>query len=123
MMVGLPLNGKVIALAQLQAEMIAAGIAITALGTANDFLFTYDAQGQPADLPAGADAVLIAHVPQPDPAMLQRVQDAATLLNSSAVRDSQLHRDAFARLIAVLPLTIPLDQDATPADIQPYVAP
>jgi len=49
----------------------------------------------------------------------QRAQDAATLLNAPAVRDTQTHRDAFARLIGVQPLTISLGQDAQPTDILP----
>ena len=124
-MTGLPLNNKVINLLQLQGELLAAGLAINALGTADDTLFTYDAQGQPTDFadPTTAAAVLAAHVPAPDPALVQRVQDAATLLNSAAVRDTPEHRAAFARLIQVVPLTIPLSQDATPADIHPYTAP
>lgn len=50
-------------------------------------------------------------------AATQRATDAATLLNAATVRDTQEHRDAFARLIGVQPLTIPLTQDATALDI------
>lgn len=57
--------------------------------------------------------------PAPTAAVMQRIADAATLLNASAVRDSQAHRDAFARLIQCQALTIPLNQDATTADIRP----
>ncbi len=62
-MTGIPLNNKVVDLAQLQAEMIAANIAITGLGSDGINLYTYDESGHPADLPAGAAAVLAAHTP------------------------------------------------------------
>lgn len=118
-MTGLALNGKAINLAQLQHELITAGMSITGLGSDGTDVFQYDSNGMPADLPNGAAAVLAAHVPEPDAPTLQRMTDAATLLNSSAVRDSQIHRDAFARLINCQPLTIPLAQDAVLTDIHP----
>lgn len=62
-MIGLPLNGKVVDLAQLQTEMVAAQVAIRGLGSDGTILFTYDENGQLADLPQGAAAVLTAHVP------------------------------------------------------------
>ena len=78
------------------------------------------------DQAAAIQSLIAAHVPTPgyiplteQAAALQRATDAATLLNAPAVRDTQAHRDAFARLIGVQPLTIPLTQDATAADIQP----
>ncbi len=62
-MTGLALNGKVIDLAQLQVELVAAGVAVTALGSDTITVYTYTAQGQPTDLPNGAAAVLAAHTP------------------------------------------------------------
>jgi len=63
-------TGKLINLNQLQTEMQTAGLAVTALGISGgepenpvpDMLHTYDAGGTPADLPAGAQAVVDAHV-------------------------------------------------------------
>lgn len=62
---GLPLNRKIVDLVQLQAEMVAAGVAITALGSDGVSVFTYDAQGQPADFSnmTLAATVLAAHTP------------------------------------------------------------
>ena len=63
------LNGKDVRLVQLRAEMLAAGITVPALGTSGDDLHTYDARGEPKELPASAQAVLDAHAPKiaPDP--------------------------------------------------------
>ncbi len=61
------LNGKQVNLAQLTAEMIAAGINITALGINGDELHTYTNEGEIAPLPSGATAVLAAHVPEASP--------------------------------------------------------
>lgn len=118
-MAGVPLGGKPVNLIQLTAELNAVGIEVPSGLGADDNVYTYDFAGHPADLPDGSAAVVDAHVALPDAAILQRATDAATLLNSAAVRDTQLHRDAFARLIQVQPLTIPLEQDATLADIVP----
>jgi len=61
-MAGIDLN-KTVDLEQLQAEMNTAGVNVTALGTGDGKLFTYDEDGNPADLPNGAAAVLTAHTP------------------------------------------------------------
>lgn len=53
----------------------------------------------------------------PNPVAAQRKEDAALSLNNAAIRATQAQRDAFARLIGCKPLTIPLTQDATAADI------
>lgn len=63
----LPLNGKRVDLARLDAELTAAGVAHRALGTAGDALYTYSTDGTVADLPAGAAAVVEAHVAPSDP--------------------------------------------------------
>lgn len=60
------LNGKQVDLLALRAELVAAGINVSALGTAGDELFTYDEDGSPVDLPKGAAAVVAAHQP-PEP--------------------------------------------------------
>lgn len=114
---------KAINLVQLHAELATASINVPALGATSDpsghatDVHTYDAAGAIADLPAGAASVVQAHVAQPDAWIQQRMNDAATLLNDASVRDTQTHRDAFARLISVRPLTIPLTQDAVSTDI------
>lgn len=59
------LNGKRVDLVQLRQELAAAGITLGALGTAGDDLTTYDADGKPQEMPAGAGAVVDAHVPPP----------------------------------------------------------
>lgn len=62
------LNGKRVVLSQLEAELTAAGVAVPHhLGLAGDDLHTYDAAGAAAELPAGAAAVVAAHVPPPLP--------------------------------------------------------
>lgn len=62
------LNGKRIDLPQLEAELTAAGVTHRRLGTVGDDLHTYTATGGYQDLPAGAGAVIAAHVPPPIPA-------------------------------------------------------
>lgn len=57
------LNGKRVDLGQLQTELATAGITANGLGTSGDDLHTYDSKGVPIDLPAGATAVIAAHVP------------------------------------------------------------
>lgn len=57
------LNGKRVDLPQLQAEFATAGIVAAGLGTTGDDLHTYDQTGEAIDLPAGAAAVVAAHVP------------------------------------------------------------
>lgn len=47
-----------------------------------------------------------------------RREAAAISLNNPVIRNTQEQRDAFALLIGVKPLTIPLDQDAVADDIQ-----
>lgn len=55
---------------QLQTELGAASINVTALGTQTEegttYVFAYDAEGLPADLPEGAQAVIDAHVAMRD---------------------------------------------------------
>lgn len=60
---GLSLPNKPLILNKLAEEMRAAGLNVPMLGTSavENKVFTYDLQGAPADLPAGADAVLAAH--------------------------------------------------------------
>lgn len=62
-MTGIALNGKVVDLGQLQGELVAAGVDITGLGISGGDLITYNDEGQPADLPEGAAAVVVAHTP------------------------------------------------------------
>lgn len=57
------LNGKRVELVQLQQEMIAAGVQVSALGTTGDDLHTYDQNGAAIDVPGGAAVVVAAHVP------------------------------------------------------------
>lgn len=57
------LNGKRVDLIQLRAEMVAASLTVRGLGINADDLHTYDASGAEADVPAGAAAVIAAHVP------------------------------------------------------------
>lgn len=63
---------KLLALPQLEAEMIAAGVTIRALGTrvinGQTDLHTYDADGAIIDVPAGAAAVVAAHTAPSPPA-------------------------------------------------------
>jgi hypothetical protein len=61
------LFGKAVALRQLRDELQASGINLPALGISGDNLLTYNASGALVDLPAGAQAVLDAHVPAPPP--------------------------------------------------------
>jgi len=120
-MTGIALNGKTPDFGALQAELVTAGVTILGgIGSDGTHVYTYNQLGQPSDFLAAdavkAAAVLMTHI-APLEAKKQRAIDAATLLNSNSVRDSQIHRDAFARLIGVRVLAIPLNQDATPTDI------
>lgn len=81
------LNRKRVDLPQLQAELIAAGVNVPALGTAGDDLHTYDAAGDSADLPPAAAAVIAAHVPVPTKDALAV---AARALKAAATTDTIL---------------------------------
>jgi hypothetical protein len=81
------LNGKVVDLQVLGAELEAADIPILGLGTVGDDVFTYDEDGAPAELPAEAVPVVDAHVAPPKfveyagartVAAIARTSDAAT---------------------------------------------
>jgi hypothetical protein len=61
------LNGKRVDLVQLAAELTAAGVQNRALGQDGDDVHSYDASGAYEDLPAGAAAVIAAHVPTAAP--------------------------------------------------------
>lgn len=67
---------------QLQAEMTAAGVAhrglVSYVYQAKRYLGTVDASGAFAELPAGAPAVIDAHVPPPAPLVPNIGSDAAT---------------------------------------------
>lgn len=117
-MTGVDVSGKVIVLDDLQAEMAAAGIAVssglTMAGPGEEspsmatfstapkqapgtLLFTYDDNGEPAELPTGAQAVVDAHVPMRDVTDAEyaaEFQDAAT----SATRKQEI-RDITAGLL------------------------
>lgn len=80
---------------------------------------TLKADGTIAVDTAAAAAAQLAAQQAAQAAALQRATDVATLLNDAAVRDTQAHRDAFARIVGTKPLKIPLGQDATAADIAP----
>lgn len=81
-MTGLDVSGRIIVLHQLQAELDAGGVPVPNGLTINGphlseptaamppypcgagaLLFTYDATGQPMDMPAGAQAIVDAHQP------------------------------------------------------------
>lgn len=63
------LSGRTVNLVQLQSEMKAAGIVVTALGMTDSDLHTYGADGVSCELPEGAAAVVEAHVPTPEPVL------------------------------------------------------
>lgn len=124
-------------LLQLKDELATAGIAVNALGSTGDppsEVHTYDPDGLIVDLPAAAAPVIAAHVPQPDPAVVQRLGALATALNNgTAYLDpavvpsptqaqldaAKVQRNAWATLLGVQPLSIPVTQPATAADIVP----
>lgn len=56
------LNGKRATLDRLKAELAQAGVVVPGLGVDGDDLHTYDANGAAVDVPAGAAAVVAAHV-------------------------------------------------------------
>lgn len=56
--VGKSTGGKPINLAQLEAEFEAAGVVVSGLGIAEDTIFTYDGDGEPAGFPSAQDAVI-----------------------------------------------------------------
>ena len=95
-MTGLQTGGKPINLAQLQSEMQMAKVAYTSgLGQADSEVFTYDAEGQPADFAdqAAAEAVLSAHVAMRDKTdgeLAAEFQDPSTTpARKQEIRDMQ----------------------------------
>jgi hypothetical protein len=59
---GVPTGGKAINLSQLQDELVAAGTSVAALGMANACVFTYAADGIPADFAAADEAAVEAAI-------------------------------------------------------------
>lgn len=59
------LDGKPVDLKSLEAELSAAGISTNGLGTAGNYLFTYNGDGAPLELPPEAQPVVDAHVVPP----------------------------------------------------------
>lgn len=94
------LVSKVIRLDQLQLELAASGVAVSALGVIGDYtsagatfdLHTYDAAGAYLDLPAAAAPVIAAHVPQPTD-QEQDVSQRATLIQTAQAQYQQLQTD------------------------------
>jgi hypothetical protein len=89
------LNGKTVDYAQLKAELIAAGVAMPHnLGQDGDDLHTYDDDGVNLDLPAGAQAVIDAHVPPAPPMtrderLLAAVDTAKAVVGAGAFTPTQ----------------------------------
>jgi len=63
-------GGKPINLAQLQGEMVTAGVHVDGLGLTDDYVHLYDGEGQPADFATAdqpiVDAAISAHVAMRD---------------------------------------------------------
>jgi hypothetical protein len=107
------LNGKVVDLPQLLAELNAAGIPASGLIQNQDDLLTNDVGGQQIDLPAAAAPVIAAHVPTP-PLVIDYGTDApadyaATQLQIAVTNLRQYLQAASptqAATVAALKLTI-----------------
>jgi len=56
--IGRSTSGKIINLAQLQGELVTAGVPTTGLGMHDDSVYTYDAAGEPTDFPSEQDATV-----------------------------------------------------------------
>jgi len=84
---------KPVSLHQLEGELNAAGVTVTALGMLQDTIFSYDAQGEVVDLPAAAQAVVDAHVAMRDKTDAEyaaEFQDSATTpARKQQIRDQQ----------------------------------
>lgn len=84
--IGRPLDGKAIDLEQIAGELAAAGIPVPlGVGVTADRLHTYDAEGELADLPPAADAVIAAHQKPPAPPSRDERLLAAVASATSAV--------------------------------------
>jgi hypothetical protein len=88
------LTGKTVNISQLDAELTAAGVDHRGLGTDGDRLYTYDEAGvEVDDLPAGAQAVIDAHVPVPlltrDERLLAAVDTAKAAVGAGAFTPTQ----------------------------------
>jgi hypothetical protein len=82
---GVPTLGKPINLDQLEAELVAAGVSVSGLGMSDDYVYTYDADGEMTEFPSGAkttvDQVIADHVAMRDKTDAEyaaEFQDAAT---------------------------------------------
>jgi hypothetical protein len=73
---------------KLARELEAAGIQVRGLGTDGDDLHTYDEDGAPVDLPAGAGAIVNAHVADPPPVPLGD-QLATALLQATSFDEAK----------------------------------
>lgn len=93
-------NGRALNLVQLAAELATAGVVVPALGQDGDTLHTYNAQGEPVDLPAKAQAVVAAHVPTSPPAEPDVLADLAAAI--AAVPDTGTAADLKRAMLPVL---------------------
>jgi hypothetical protein len=128
---------KKLNLQQLAAELQAAGIAVAGLGAVGDpasEVFTYDNQGRVVDLPPEALSVVAAHVAGRDAATTARYTAIATALNNPTayldpaiipspttdqINNATVQRGAWAAILGVNTLDIPVTQAATADDIVP----
>jgi hypothetical protein len=128
---------KALNLHQLQQELAAAGVPVSALGTSGDppgEVHTYGPAGEIVDLPANALAVVRAHKAGIDQSTLVRLGAVAVALNNptayldpaivpnptqAQIDAATVQRNAWAAILSVQPLTIPVTQAATAADIRP----
>jgi len=96
-MTGQPTGGKPINLSQLQNELATAGVAANGLGSHEDLVYTYDADGGTVDFPTDdqptVDQVIDAHVGMRDKTDAEyavEFQDAATSPErKQEIRDQQ----------------------------------
>jgi len=107
--IGRSTSGKIINLAQLQGELVTAGVVTTGLGMHDDCVYTYDAEGQPADFDA-ADQAIVDQVIADHVAMRPKTsaEYAAEFQNpATTVERKQEIRDIQAGLLPVelVPMT------------------
>lgn len=89
--VGVDVSGRRLTLERLGQELTAAGIEHRALGVVDGRLHTYDATGYPVDLPPGAQAVVDAHVPDPEqPTQFEQLATAIGAANQATANVTNL---------------------------------
>lgn len=117
------IGGKAYELPLLKAELAAAGINVSALGSVDNLtVITYSGTGDPVALPAGAAAVLAAHVAPPPITNYTAAIAMSGRLRTTTATATELYRATLRTLTGYRALATLLAVDAGNGDLRQIYA-